>query len=148
MSVAGFGKVACELELAGQARAPISIGMAGAGEHEPTRQIVRKLMHDAQLRRVRARTRRDGVWRRDPWLIIDDESRRRDELLARHLRDMRRCCEEMRRILSQALGEEVGPQFFDEFVDTMERELAARKLVRDFFTARARQPPASDSARD
>ena len=70
--------------------------------------------------------------------MIDDESRRNDERLARLLRDMKRCCEEIRQTLSRGLGEEVGRHFFDEVVDAIEREPAARKLIRDFFDRRSR----------
>jgi hypothetical protein len=96
-------------------------------------------MHDAlQLRRVRARTR-DGVWRRDPWLMIDAESRRRDEAFAKKLRDWKRRRNGDCKLFFDVMG--------DAFVEGIEQNLAARKLVRDFFTRRAHARAGDGSGR-
>jgi hypothetical protein len=112
-----------------------------AGEHEPMRPIIRKLLDDAlQLRRVRARPR-DRVWRRDPWLIIDDESRRRDEAFAKKLRDWKRRYRESGGVDCRLFFEVFGP----DAIRDLEQNLEARKLVRDFFTERrARQARRDD----
>jgi hypothetical protein len=72
--------------------------------------------------------------------MIDDASRRKDEAFARKLRDWKR----------RRHGD--CKMFFDAFgePEEMEQNLAARKLVRDFFTdrARARQGLASDPDTD
>jgi hypothetical protein len=71
--------------------------------------------------------------------MIDDASRRRDEQIERILKGARR-----RR-------PEVAEMFFELIGDKLERDLTARKLVRDFFDRRdrerARQASASDPDR-
>jgi hypothetical protein len=103
--------------------------------NEPMTPIIRKLLDDAlQLRRVRVRTR-DSVWPRDPWLIIDDKSRRRDEAFARKLRDWKRRYRDSGGVDCRLFFEVLGPAV----IEGIEHNLAARKLVRDFFTERARR---------
>jgi hypothetical protein len=94
--------------------------------------IVRKVMEDALQMRLRVR-RRDG-WRRDPWLIIDDESRRRDEALARKIRDWKLRYRESGncRLVFEMLGQDAM-----HLMRRVEDSLTSRKLVRDFFTRRA-----------
>src|SRR5262249_20584225 len=128
------------VELAGRAWTPIYQPVAG--KHEPMRHIIRELMHDAlQLRRVRVRTR-DGVWRRDPWLIIDAESGRRDEAFARKLHDWKRRYRDSGGADCKFFFEVFGPAVIQD----IEHNLAARKLVRDFFTDRARQARLRDGS--
>src|SRR5262245_9261785 len=72
----------------------------------------------------RARSHVGRIWSsRGSFLsMIDDESRRNDEALAGHMRDMKR-------------RDDAGSRMFvDEFGFAIEQHLAARKLVRDFFT--------------
>ena len=72
--------------------------------------------------------------------MIDDESRRRDEAFAKKLKDWKR----------RRHGD--CKMFFDVFgePEVFERDLAARKLVRDFFNGRAdaRRARASDQSAD
>jgi hypothetical protein len=60
--------------------------------------------------------------------MIDDASRRKDEAFARKLRDWKRRRDGDCKLFFDVFGEP----------EEIEQHLAARKLVRDFFTDRAR----------